>query len=193
MSQETVTQCLDCLESTRRLCCQLQKSSENGKLKKRQLFALLVKLREANRNAYLQLHQTSLNVAEAREKLNAASYKLEKLRYIKLHLQASINEFNGREHYYTKIPLSSKEAFLEKHPEKKELSEHECMIEMLNGELSERQKLSQARQDLLKKKASLISENKRLKNSLQRLDGKLDAFFRAAQPVKDEFSSTLIR
>lgn len=89
------------------------------------------------------------------------------------------------------------EEFLELHPEHRETNEHELMIARINHEHAEREKLEQARQELLKRKQALIAENKKRKDDLANLDQDLEKFIdvRFAREliqacVKDEFANT---
>lgn len=68
------------------------------------------------------------------------------------------------------------EEFLELHPEHRETDEHELMIARINHEHAEREKLEQARQELLKRKQALIAENKKRKDNLANLDQDLEKF-----------------
>lgn len=68
------------------------------------------------------------------------------------------------------------EEFLDLHPEHNESGEHELMIARINHEHAEREKLEQARQELLKRKQALIAENKKRKDDLANLDQDLERF-----------------
>lgn len=79
-------------------------------------------------------------------------------------------------HKYLSLPLIPVEEFLQLHPEHQETNEHELMIARINHEHSEREKLEQARQELLKRKQALIAENKKRKDDLASLDKDLERF-----------------
>jgi hypothetical protein len=68
------------------------------------------------------------------------------------------------------------EEFLELHPEHRESDEHELMVARINHEHAEREKLEQARQELLKRKQALITENNKRKEDLASLDQDLEKF-----------------
>jgi hypothetical protein len=61
-------------------------------------------------------------------------------------------------------------------PEHRESSENDLMIARINHEHAEREKLEQARQELLKRKQALIAENKKRKDDLANLDQDLEKF-----------------
>lgn len=79
-------------------------------------------------------------------------------------------------HKYLALPLIPVEEFLELFPQHRESSEHELMIARINHEYAEREKLEQARQELLKRKQALIAENNKRKEDLANLDQDLERF-----------------
>ena len=80
------------------------------------------------------------------------------------------------------------EEFLALHPEHKESDEHELMIARINHEHAEREKLEQARQELLKRKQALIAENKKRKDGLANLDQDLERFIDVCHRLPLPFS-----
>jgi len=87
-----------------------------------------------------------------------------------------LNLLTRSSHKYLSLPLIPVEEFLALHPEHKESNEHELMIARINHEHAEREKLEQARQELLKRKQALIAENKKRKDDLASLDQDLERF-----------------
>ena len=85
-------------------------------------------------------------------------------------------------HKYLSLPLIPVEEFLALHPENNESNEHELMIARINHEHAEREKLEQARQELLKRKQALIAENKKRKDDLANLDQDLERFIDVCVP-----------
>jgi hypothetical protein len=79
-------------------------------------------------------------------------------------------------HKYLSLPLIPVEQYLELFPEHADQDEHELMISRINHEHAEREKLEQARQELLKRKQALIAENKKRKDDLANLDQDLERF-----------------
>lgn len=86
-------------------------------------------------------------------------------------------------HKYLSLPLIPVEEFLELFPEHRETDEHELMIARINHEHAEREKLEQARQELLKRKQALIAENKKRKDDLANLDKDLERFIDVCAPL----------
>lgn len=87
-----------------------------------------------------------------------------------------LNLLTRSSHKYLSLPLIPVEEFLALYPEHKESNEHELMIARINHEHAEREKLEQARQELLKRKQALIAENKKRKDDLASLDQDLERF-----------------
>ena len=84
--------------------------------------------------------------------------------------------FNLNSHSYLSLPLIPLEEFLEVYPEHANSDPNELMIARINHEHAEREKLEQARQELLKRKQALIAENKKRKDDLASLDLDLERF-----------------
>lgn len=83
---------------------------------------------------------------------------------------------NSSSHKYLSLPLIPVEEFLALFPEHKDSDAHELMVARINHEHAEREKLEQARQELLKRKQALIAENNKRKDDLASLDQDLERF-----------------
>lgn len=92
-------------------------------------------------------------------------------------------------HKYLSLPLIPVEEFLTLHPEHENTDPHELMIARINHEHAEREKLEQARQELLKSKQALIAENKKRKDDLANLDQDLERFIDVRCPSKFPLSA----
>lgn len=79
-------------------------------------------------------------------------------------------------HTYQQLPLVPVDEFLEQHPEHADDDEKALMFARINHELAEREALEEQRQGLLKKKQSLIADNKKRKDDLASLDRDLEKF-----------------
>ena len=79
-------------------------------------------------------------------------------------------------HKYQQLPLITVEEFLEQHPEYEFADESALMTARISHEHDEREKLEQARQELLKIKQGLIADNKKRKDDLASLDKDLEKF-----------------
>ena len=85
------------------------------------------------------------------------------------------------------MPLISVEDFLQLKPELEDADESTLMEARINHEHAEREALESQRQGLLRKKQSLIAENKKRKDDLASLDQDLEKFIDAAKPIQKIF------
>ncbi|KAL1992016.1 hypothetical protein VTN49DRAFT_4048 [Thermomyces lanuginosus] len=151
------------------------------------VYALLAKLRGLNRDAILRVRETKQATAEARQEIDRLHLQLQNLYYEQRHLMSEIAACESYDHQYRNLPLIPVEEFLELHPHLRDADEHELMIARINHEHAEREKLEQARQELLKRKQALIAENKKRKDDLASLDQDLEKFIDAAKPIQKIF------
>ncbi|KAJ5094359.1 hypothetical protein N7456_010220 [Penicillium angulare] len=151
------------------------------------LFALLAQLRGQNRDAIFRVRDTKHVTAEARQEIDRLHLQLQNLYYEQKHLTGEIAACESYDHQYLSLPLIPIEEFLELFPEHGGSSEHELMVARINHEHAEREKLEQARQELLKRKQALIAENKKRKDDLANLDQDLEKFVDAAKPIQKTF------
>ncbi|KAE8145889.1 phosphatidylinositol-glycan biosynthesis class S protein-domain-containing protein [Aspergillus avenaceus] len=142
----------------------------------KQLFALLARLRGLNRDAIFRVRDTKQSTAEARQEIDRLHLQLQNLYYEQRHLTGEIAACDSYDHKYLSLPLIPVEEFLALFPEHKESDSHELMIARINHEHAEREKLEQARQELLKRKQALIAENNKRKEDLASLDQDLERF-----------------
>ncbi|KAE8379411.1 Fms-interacting protein-domain-containing protein [Aspergillus bertholletiae] len=153
----------------------------------KQLFALLARLRGLNREAILRVRETKQSTAEARQEIDRLHLQLQNLYYEQRHLTGEIAACESYDHKYLSLPLIPVEEFLTLFPEYRDSDAHELMIARINHEHAEREKLEQARQELLKRKQALIAENNKRKEDLASLDQDLERFIDAAKPIQKIF------
>lgn len=79
-------------------------------------------------------------------------------------------------HKFQSLPLIPVEDFLELNPDLQDADESALMEARINHEHAEREALESQRQGLLRKKQSLIAENKKRKDDLASLDQDLEKF-----------------
>ncbi|KAJ9198867.1 hypothetical protein DTO164E3_4957 [Paecilomyces variotii] len=188
VSADTLAECqklLDLLEPTS------SPPPENAMLEvskqQKRVYSLLSQLRGLNRDAIFGVRQTKQATAEARQEIDRLHLQLQNLYYEQRHLTNEIAACESYDHKYLSLPLIPVEEFLEIHPEYKDSDPHELMIARINHEHAEREKLEQARQELLKRKQALIAENKKRKDDLANLDQDLERFIDAAKPIQKIF------
>ncbi|KAB8076166.1 Fms-interacting protein-domain-containing protein [Aspergillus leporis] len=148
----------------------------------KQLFALLARLRGLNRDAVFRVRDTKQSTAEARQEIDRLHLQLQNLYYEQRHLTGEIAACESYDHKYLALPLIPVEEFLAVFPEHKDSDAHELMIARINHEHAEREKLEQARQELLKRKQALIAENNKRKEDLANLDQDLERFIDVCSP-----------
>lgn len=85
-------------------------------------------------------------------------------------------------HKYQQLPLIPVEEFLAQHPEHATSDENALMEARIEQERAERDALVQQRQELVKRKQKLISDNKRRKDDLANLDHDLEKFIDVRPP-----------
>ncbi|EEQ29326.1 conserved hypothetical protein [Microsporum canis CBS 113480] len=177
--------CSDTLSQAHKLIDLLEKaiqnpsSSPNNTLQdaykqQRHVYSLLAQLRGLNREAILNVRSTKQATAEARQEIDRLHLQLQNLYYEQRHLSGEIAACESYD--YLSLPLIPVEEFIALHPEHANSDEHELTIARINHEHAEREKLEQARQELLKKKQALIAENKKRKEDLASLDQDLERF-----------------
>ncbi|WEW59702.1 hypothetical protein PRK78_005182 [Emydomyces testavorans] len=157
------------------------------------VFSLLSQLRGLNREAIFNVRATKQATAEARHEIDRLHLHLQNLYYEQRHLSGEITACESYNHSYMSLPLIPVEEFLALHPQHANADPNELMIARINHEHAEREKLEQARQELLKRKQALIAENKKRKDDLASLDQDLERFIdadgasQAAKPIQKLF------
>ncbi|KAI9840221.1 MAG: hypothetical protein M1837_001849 [Sclerophora amabilis] len=151
----------------------------------------LAQLRGLNRDAIQRVRATKQSTAEARQEIDRLHLQLQNLYYEQRFLRGEIAACEGYDHKYTILPLIPVTQFLSEHPEHASAAEagdeNALMVARINQEHAEREALEQARQGLLKKKQSLIADNKKRKEDLASLDGEMEKFIDAAKPIQKTF------
>ncbi|KKA29701.1 hypothetical protein TD95_005373 [Thielaviopsis punctulata] len=151
----------------------------------------LSQLRLLNRSAVMSARNTKAQTAEARQEIDRLHLQLQNLYYEQRHLQGEIEACNSYDHSYQKLPLISEEEFFALFPELKDADEDAIMVARIEHERSEREALEQQRQELLKRKQKLISDNKKRANDLANLDTNLEKFIDAAKPIQKLFENVV--
>ncbi|OIW35086.1 hypothetical protein CONLIGDRAFT_627147 [Coniochaeta ligniaria NRRL 30616] len=151
----------------------------------------LARLRGLHRAACFSARDTKAVTAEARQEVDRLHLQLQNLYYEQRHLQGEIEACESFSHKYQELPLIPVEDFLAQHPEHADDDENALMIARIDHEKSEREALEQQRQELLKRKAKLISDNKRRRDDLANLDKDLEKFIDAAKPIQKLFEKVV--
>jgi THO complex subunit 5 len=80
--------------------------------------------------------------------------------------------------------------FLVEFPEHSSATEHDLMTARIEHEHQVRVKLEERRQEKLKQKQKLIAEVKKGKDDLTKLDGMVEKFIEAAEPISKALATT---
>ncbi|KAH6675620.1 Fms-interacting protein-domain-containing protein [Halenospora varia] len=155
------------------------------------LLTYLAQLRGYHRDAHVGARETKALTAEARQEVDRLHLQLQNLYYEQRHLQGEIAACESYDHKYQSLPLIPVEQFLAENPQHAELDEVALTIARIDHEHSERLALEEQRQGLLKKKQSLISDNKKRKEDLANLDKDLEKFIDAAKPIQKTFEKVV--
>ncbi|MCJ1306465.1 hypothetical protein MMC25_000107 [Agyrium rufum] len=155
------------------------------------LISHLARLRGSNRSAILALRDTKHATAEARQEVDRLHLQLQNLYYEQRHLRGEIAACESYDHKYQQLPLVAVEDFLERFPKHAADDENTLMVARIAHEHTEREALEHARQGLLKKKQSLIADNKKRRDDLANLDQDLEKFIDAAKPIQKIFEKEI--
>ncbi|KAL2108449.1 hypothetical protein VUR80DRAFT_3783 [Thermomyces stellatus] len=157
----------------------------------KRMFTNIAQLRGLHRAAHMGARETKAVTAEARHEVDRLHLQLQNLYYEQRHLRNEIVACESYDHKYTQLPLIPVEEFLAQHPEHAETDENRLMELRIDHERAEREALEQQRQELLKRKAKLIAENKKRKDDLANLDKDLERFIDAAKPIQKRFEKVV--
>ncbi|KAL8415914.1 hypothetical protein RB596_006482 [Gaeumannomyces avenae] len=168
--------------------------AEMAKLQK-QLIMNLANLRRQHRAAIFSARTTKAETLKARQEVDTLHLQLQNLYYEQRHLEGEITSCEDYDHKYRQLPLIPVEEFLALHSEHANADENDLMVARIEHERSERENLEKQRQDLLKRKAKLIAENKKRKDDLANLDKDLEKFIDvrcpAAKPIERTFENVV--
>ncbi|KAF9782819.1 Fms-interacting protein-domain-containing protein [Thelephora terrestris] len=168
--------------------------------------ALFGQLKAHNRAANAQTRSHKQATADARTQMDQAHLVLQNLLYEKRHLEREIEKCRQFASMHQDIPLYSMELFTILAPDESKTEEilndpHQLIINRLNFELSERQRLDRRKKELQQQKDVLIKETKDKVAAIDNVRQQLDIFLKAAteaqkkvddliQPLQPSGSST---
>ncbi|KAL8414716.1 hypothetical protein RB594_005794 [Gaeumannomyces avenae] len=153
----------------------------------------LANLRRQHRAAIFSARTTKAETLKARQEVDTLHLQLQNLYYEQRHLEGEITSCEDYDHKYRQLPLIPVEEFLALHSEHANADENDLMVARIEHERSERENLEKQRQDLLKRKAKLIAENKKRKDDLANLDKDLEKFIDVRCPVFSDRHHVMVR
>ncbi|ORY16284.1 Fms-interacting protein-domain-containing protein [Clohesyomyces aquaticus] len=153
--------------------------------KKKMIKAQLAVVKSAFRQSAVKIRDEKRLTAESREVNDSLVLKLHNLKYEAESLEKEISAARNYDHKYAKLPLIPIHEFLQLFPERAGASEQELMAARIDHEYQVRVKSEERRQEKLKQKQLLISEVKKKKDELTKLDEMLEKFIEAAKPIQE--------
>jgi len=178
-------QCLNLLEEPEATLEDEQ--SQDLSKQQRLLGGYMARLRGLNRSTVHRVRETKQETSEARAEVDTLHLQLQNLYYEQRHLRGEIIACESYDHKFQSLPLIPVEEFLELKAGFNDADETALMEARINHEHAERETLESQRQGLLRKKQSLIAENKKRKDDLASLDQDLEKFIDAAKPIQKIF------
>ncbi|KAI0092675.1 Fms-interacting protein-domain-containing protein [Irpex rosettiformis] len=145
--------------------------------------ALFARLKALNRAANVATREHKQATSDMRHDMDQTHLSLQNLLYEKRHLEREIEKCRQFASIYQDIPLYSEEEFMEKAPEalrsEEVLSnEHALMLNRLNFELAERQRLDQAYKELVRQKEELLKESKVKQTTMEGVKTQIDGLMK---------------
>ncbi|CAI9634929.1 unnamed protein product [Alternaria burnsii] len=163
---------------------QEKKATQEIQKREKYIRAQLSIVKTLYRQSVLKVREEKAKTSDDRAVNDALILGLHNLKYEEQSLRSEISAAENYDHKYMKLPLISREEFLEQFPEHQESTEHDLMTARIEHEHQVRLKLEEARQEKLKQKQKLIAEVKKGKDDLTKLDTMVEKFIEAAEPIK---------
>ncbi|KAF9453014.1 hypothetical protein P691DRAFT_659437 [Macrolepiota fuliginosa MF-IS2] len=159
--------------------------------------ALIGRLKSLNRaaNNATRIHKDV--TAEARHDMDQSHLQLQNLLYEKRHLEREIEKCRQFASVYQEVPLYTLEEYKQLAPEESRTEqiladEHQLMLNRLNFELTERQRLDQRRKELIQEKEALLKQNKAKVATMDSVKAYLDAFMKTASETQKKLDELVI-
>ncbi|CAL1700579.1 unnamed protein product [Somion occarium] len=154
--------------------------------------ALFARLKALNRSANAATRAHKQVTADSRHDMDQMYLSLQNLQYEKRHLERDIEKCRQFASIYQDIPLYHLDEFLERAPEelKTDISanEHTLMLNRLNFELSERQRLDQRLKQLTQEKEDLLKQSKEKLARADSVKTQIDILIKTASEVQKKAS-----
>ncbi|KAF2710520.1 hypothetical protein K504DRAFT_466931 [Pleomassaria siparia CBS 279.74] len=152
-------------------------------IKKKYIRAQMAVIKTLYRSSVMKVRDEKEQTAKSRSHNDGLILGLNNLKYEEQSLRSEISAAENHDHKYKKLPLISVEDFLAEFPQYEDASEHDLMTARIEHEHQVRMKLEERRQEKLKQKQKLIAEVKKGKDDLTKLDGMVEKFIEAAEPI----------
>ncbi|RKP27338.1 Fms-interacting protein-domain-containing protein [Syncephalis pseudoplumigaleata] len=160
-------------------------ADEHGRHVSRGL-GMIAKLKQLNRTAYFNGRDAKAHATTFRDDLEKQHLDLQNLLYEQTHLREEIRKCRERDYLYTDVEMYTLDEFMEKAPEELRASEadaHALMLNRLQFELQERERLKEQENELLKQRQTFLQENKKRGEELRLVDEQFEAFAKVSEAV----------
>ncbi|KAI9599600.1 Fms-interacting protein-domain-containing protein [Syncephalis fuscata] len=147
---------------------------------------MVAKLKQFNRTAYFNGRDAKAYATTFRDNLEKQHLDLQNLLYEQTHLREEIRKCREREYLYTEVDMYTQEEFMEKASEElctTSVDAHTLMLNRLQFELQERERLKEQENELLKQRQEFLYENKKRGEELRQVDDQFEAFAKMVQPM----------
>ncbi|RUS35304.1 hypothetical protein BC938DRAFT_472862 [Jimgerdemannia flammicorona] len=148
---------------------------------------LFVALKARNRQTYNHTRATKQATTDAKLQMDRQQLGLQNFHYERRHLEKEIQKCEEFDSIYQDINLVPVEEFMARAPAELTsiMDPHQLMINRLNFEMSERLRMEKEQNNQHELQSKLLSENKRAKAELEKLDGQLEAFLKGSIPLQE--------
>ncbi|KAF9568885.1 hypothetical protein CPC08DRAFT_739343 [Agrocybe pediades] len=151
--------------------------------------ALVGRLKTLNRAAHNATRLKKEETAAARQEMDQSDLNLQNLLYEKRHLEREIEKCRQFASIYQDIPLYTMQEFMQLAPEESRTDEiladdHQLMINRLNFELAERQRLERKRKELAQNKDDLLKESKAKSATVDNVKSQIDLLYKTATDIQ---------
>lgn len=152
---------------------------------RKKIYVETVQLRELNWTAQENANQIKEATSQERNEVDQMQLDIQNIYYQHKHLKSEIercNDFHSKHESLDMVPL---EEFYERNPDAKSVEDpHALMLERLKDEEARRLDLFIAKTRLTSRKKSLVAENKKRKEDLEKLDAMLKDFIQSTGPIQ---------
>ncbi|KAF8913915.1 Fms-interacting protein-domain-containing protein [Gymnopilus junonius] len=154
---------------------------------------LVARLKSLYRAANAATRVKKEETAAARQEMDQSHLNLQNLLYEKRHLEREIEKCRQFASIYQDIPLYNLDDFKSLAPEELRAEDilsddHQLMLNRLNFELAERQRLDQKKKELLHRKTELLRQSKTHSSTMDSVNAQFDLLTKTASEAQKKVS-----
>ncbi|KDR83725.1 hypothetical protein GALMADRAFT_236072 [Galerina marginata CBS 339.88] len=160
--------------------------------------ALIGRLKSLYRAANTATRFKKEETAAARQEMDQSHLNLQNLLYEKRHLEREIEKCRQFASIYQDIPLYNLEEFKRLAPEELRTDEviseeHQLMLNRLNFELAERQRLDLKKKELIQQKEELLKQSKSKSSTSDMVKSQIDLLMKTASEVQKKVEEIVVQ